>query len=159
YFLHAWNVNPRLSVNYGLRYELNSRIKESQNRTSVAVPIDAKGQETSFVTPGASQIFIYNPQPVYPLDKRAWGPRVSVTFAATKHATLHAGGAVTTLLPNLWLQNFVTGGFPLTFQPVVTAKPGVPVPFTDAVVLPTLPDPYTTTGQLLFANGDSSRVP
>ena len=122
-------MNSQLNVNFGLRYELNSRIKESQNRTSVAVPIDAGGKETSFVTPGASQIFIYNPQPVYPLDKNGWGPRVSVDFAATQHTTLHAGAAITTLLPNLWLENFVTGGFPLTFQPVVTAKPGVPVPF------------------------------
>ena len=159
YFLDGWKVGSRLNLNYGLRFELNSRIKESKNRTSIAVPVDASGLETSFVAPGASQIFIYNPQPVYPLDKRGWAPRVGLDFAATKRTTLHAGGAITTLLPNLWLQNFVTGGFPLTFQPVVTAKPGVPVPFTDAVVLPTLPEPYTTGGQLLFANGDSSQVP
>jgi hypothetical protein len=159
YFLDAWKVNARLNINYGLRYESNSRIKESKKRTSIAVPLDASGKETSFLTPDASQIFVYNPQPVYPLDKNGWGPRVAVDFLATKRTTLHAGAAITTLLPNLWLQNFVTGGFPLTFQPVVTAKPGVPVPFTDAVVLPTLPEPYTTGGQLLFANGDSSRVP
>src|SRR5262249_48092804 len=88
-----------------------------------------------------------------------WGPRVSVHLAAAKHTRLRAGAAITTLLPNLWLENFVTGGFPLTFQPVLTAKPGVPVPFADAVVLPALPDPYTTRGQLLLPNCSSSRCP
>jgi hypothetical protein len=159
YFMDAWKMNTWLAISYGLRFELNSRIKESKKRTSIAIPLDAGGKETSFLTPGASQIFVYNPQPVYPLDKNGWGPRASLDFAPTKHTTLHAGAALTTLLPNLWLQNFVTGGFPLTFQPVVTAKPGVPVPFTDAVVPVTLPDPYTTSGELLFPNGDSSRVP
>ena len=32
----TWRITPSLTLNYGLRYELNSRIKESQNRTSVA---------------------------------------------------------------------------------------------------------------------------
>jgi len=63
------------------------------------------------------------------------------------------------MLPNLWLQNFVTGGFPLTFQPLVTALPGVPVPFSNSVTPLALPPPYTIGGQLLFPNGDSSRVP
>ncbi|HSC45369.1 MAG TPA: hypothetical protein VLC94_06045 [Candidatus Acidoferrum sp.] len=159
YFLDAWKVTARLNVTYGLRYELNSRIKESKNRTSVGVPVDASGNETSFVAPGASQIFIYNPQPVYPLDKNGWGPRVNVDFTAAKHTTLHAGAAITTLLPNLWLQNFVTGGFPLTFQPVITALPGAPVAFSDAVVPLSLPEPFAIGGQPLFANGDSSSVP
>jgi hypothetical protein len=159
YFLDSWKVNSRLSVNYGLRYELNSRIKEAKDRTSIAVPVDATGNLTSFLAPGARQIFIYNPQPIYPLDLNGWGPRLSADYALTKHTTVHAGGAITTLLPNLWLENSVTGGFPLVFQPIVTALPGVPVPFSDAVVQPILPLPYTTQGQLLFANGNSSGVP
>jgi hypothetical protein len=158
YFLDAWKVSARLSVNVGLRYELNSRIKESKNRTSIAVPIDDHGNETSFLTPGARQTFLYNPQPIYPLDKNGWGPRISADYQLTKHLTLHAGAAITTLLPNLWLENFVTGGFPLVFQPIVTALPGVPVAFSGSLVQPTLPDPYTTGGQLLFPAGDSSRV-
>lgn len=159
YFLDLWKVNTLLSVNFGLRYELNSRIKEAKRRTSIAVPIDANKSETSFLTPNARQVFLYNPQPVYPLDGNGWGPRVSVDYALTKHTTLHGGGAITALLPNLWLENSVTGGFPLTFQPVVTALPGVPVAFSTTVVQPKLPDPYTTQGQLLFSGGDSSSVP
>jgi hypothetical protein len=160
YFLDGWKVNSRLAVNYGLRYELNSRIKEAKGRTSIGIPVDPSGNETSsFLTPGATQEYLYNPQPVYPLDTNGWGPRLSVDFVATKHTTLHAGAAITTLLPNLWLENFVTGGFPLSFQPVVTAMPEVPVPFSDSVVPLALPTPYTTSGQPLFPGGNTSGVP
>ena len=158
YFLDAWKVNAKLSINYGLRFELNSRIKEAKKRTSIAVPVEASGKETSFLTPGAQLVFLYNPQPVYPLDKNGWGPRAASDYALTKHTTLHAGAAITTLLPNLWLENFVTGGFPLIFQPVITARPGVPVAFSGSIVPTVLPDPYTTQGAPLFPGGDSEHV-
>ncbi len=158
YFQDAWKVNSRLSVNYGLRYDLNSRIKEGQHRTSIADAVDASGNPTSFYAPGAKAIFLYNPQPVYPIDKNGWGPRASLDFAATKHTMLHAGAAMTTILPNLWLQNYVTGAFPLVFQPLVTALPDVPVPFANTVVPEPLPTVFTTQGQPLFASG-SANVP
>jgi carboxypeptidase family protein len=159
YFLDVWKASPKVSVNYGLRYELNSRIKESQNRTSVAQPIDANGNPTSFLTPGATQIYIYNPQPIYPLDKKGFGPRLSVDYAVASHTTFHAGGAITTILPNLWQDNFVTGAFPLVFSPVITALPDVPVAFSNVATPVILPTVYSINGQPLFPNGDSSKVP
>jgi hypothetical protein len=158
YFQDAWKATPRLSLSYGLRYEVNSRIKEAKHRTSIAEPIGPDGKPSSFLAPGATQIFLYNPQPVYPMDWNGWGPRASIDYAAGKHTTVHAGGAITTNLPNLWQDNFVTGGFPLVFNPVVTALPNVPVPFNAGVVPLTLPAPYTTAGQLLFASGSSANV-
>ena len=158
YFLDNWKATSRLSINYGLRYEVNSRIKESQHRTSIAEPIGPDGKPTSFLTPGATQIYLYNPQPVYPMDWHGLGPRVSVDFAVTSHTTLHAGGAITTILPNLWQDNFVTGAFPLIFQPLITASPVVSVPFQNAVAPVTLPTVYNTQGQPLFPGGDSSKV-
>jgi hypothetical protein len=92
------------------------------------------------------------------MDWSGWAPRLSLDYALTKHTTLHAGGAITTILPNLWLQNYVTGAFPFVFQPLVTALPGVPLNFQNSVVPLTLPPVYTTQGQLLFSSGSSSNV-
>jgi len=159
YFEDTWKATSRLSLNFGLRYDLNSRIKEALHRTSIAEPLDAAGNPTSFFSPGAHQVFLYNPQPVYPLDLNGWGPRVSLDFAATKRTALHAGGAITAILPNLWLQNYVTGAFPLIFQPIITALPDVAVPFQNSFVSEPLPPVYTMSGQPLFASGSSANLP
>jgi len=159
YFQDAWKISPRWNITYGLRYEVNSPIREAKNRTSVGYPVDAVGKPTSFFAPGARQIYLFNPQPIYPTDWSGFGPRVAVDYAATKRTTWHAGAAITTLLPNLWQTNFVTGGFPLVFQPLITAFPGTPVPFHTIAVPLQLPTVYTTSGQPLFPGGDSTNVP
>jgi hypothetical protein len=158
YLQDAWKISRRWNVVYGLRYEVNSRIKEAKHRTSIAIPVDAQGNQVSFFAPRARQIFLFNPQPVYPMDWGGWGPRVSVDYSVTKRTTLHAGAAITTLLPNLWQDNAVTGGFPLVFQPLITALPGAPVPFHGTVFPLALPEAYTTSGELLFPNGNSEGV-
>ena len=43
-------------------------------------------------------------------------------------------------------------------QPLVTAQVGVPVPFSNAIVPLQVPEPYTTSGRLLFASGSTSNV-
>ena len=158
YFQDAWKATQKLSINYGLRYEVNSRIKEANHRTSVATPVGPDGKPSDFLTPGATQDFLYNPQPIYPLDRNGWGPRVAVDYALAKKTTLRAGGAITTILPNLWQDNFVTGGLPFVVQPVVTAQAGVPVPFSNAITPLQVPEPFTTSGQPLFASGSTSNV-
>ena len=159
YFQDSWKATAHLSVNCGLRYEINSRIKEAQDRTSIAQAIGSDGRPTSFLTPGATESFFYNPQPVYPMDWNGWGPRVSVDYGLGQHTVMHAGGAITTILPNLWQDNSVTGAFPFVFQPLITAETGVPVEFHNTVVPETLPTFYTTLGQPLVPPGGISKIP
>jgi len=156
YFEDAWKVTARFTVNLGLRYEVNSRIHEAEHRTSLPVPIGPDGNLAGFLSPGTTQIYLYNPQPPYATDWNGWGPRVSLEYGLSKHTTVHAGGAITTILPNLWLQNYLTGAFPFVFQPLVTALPGFPLNFQDSVAPLALPPVYTTQGQLLFRNGSNS---
>ncbi len=159
YFLDTWKATARLSITYGLRYEVDSRIHEAKHRTSLAIPVGPNGEPAGYLTPGAKQIYVYNPQPPYAMDWSGWGPRLSLDYGLSKHTTLHAGGAITTILPNLWLQNYVTGAFPFVFQPLVTALPGSPLNFQDSAALLILPPVYTTQGGLLFASGSTSDVP
>jgi hypothetical protein len=159
YFQDAWKISPTWRLNYGLRYEMNSRIKEAKHRTSIAEPIGPDAAPASFLTPGATQIFLYNPQPVCPMDWSGFAPRVSVDYAVTPHTVIHAGGAITTILPNLWQDNFVTGGIPLAFSAAGhRSLPGTAVPFYNTPVPLSLPEPYAIGGQLLFPYGNSSAV-
>ncbi|HKW34413.1 MAG TPA: TonB-dependent receptor [Candidatus Acidoferrum sp.] len=159
YLEDAWKVTGRFTVTLGLRYEVNSRIHEAHHRTSLAVPIGPDGKLAGFLSAGTTQVYRYNPQPPYVMDWNGWGPRVSLEYGLSKHTTVHAAGAITTILPNLWLENYVTGAFPFEFQPLVTALPGFPLSFQDSVAPLTLPPVYTTQGQLLFPNVSSSNLP
>jgi hypothetical protein len=158
YFQDTWKASSRLTLNYGLRYEVNSRIHEAENRTSVPKFVGADGKDVPYWDHSAKQIFLYNPQPPYDQDWNGWGPRLSVDYAATGHTVLHAGGAITTILPNLWQDNFLTGAIPLATSLYASALPNVPLPFQNVSVPVNLPPPYTTGGQLLFPGNDASHV-
>ena len=159
YFQDTWRVRPRLTVNYGLRYEVNSRIHESKRRTAQLAIVGPDGQPVPFWDPGARQKILVNPQPPYGKDWRGWGPRFSLEWRATSRTVVRVGGAITTLLHNLWQNNFVTGGFPFLFNPYVTVSPGVPVPFENAVKRFDLPPVFTPAGQAVFATGRTTDAP
>ena len=142
-----------------MRYEVNSRIHEAEKRTSLPRFVDASGKDVPYWDHSAKQPFYFNPQPPYDQDWKGLGPRLSVDYAVTSHTVLHAGGAITSLVPNLWQDNFLTGAIPLATTLYASALPNVPLPFQNSVVPVTLPPPYTTAGKPLFPNGDSTHVP
>ena len=158
YFQDTWKATPQLTLSYGLRYEVNSRIHEATKRTSLPVFLDSSGKPTSYWNRSAREMFVLNPQPPYNQDWNGWGPRMAIDYALAAQTVLHAGGAITTQLPNLWQDNFLTAGIPFVFTPFATAKQGVPIPFQSTVVPLTLPQPYDAPGNLIFPSGKTKDV-
>jgi len=159
YFEDAWKATPQLTVSYGLRYEVNSRIHEPTKRTSLPIFLGADGKPASYLDRTARQILLINPQPPYNLDWNGWGPRLALDYGVGKHTVLHAGGAITSGLPNLWQDNFLTAAIPFIFTSYISAQPGNPVPFQNVLVPLNLPTPYNVAGQPIFATGRTQDVP
>jgi len=158
YFQDTWKATPHLTLNYGLRYDVNSFIKEAKNRTSGPLIVGPGGSQVPFWQADAQQIFLYAPKPPYGMDWNGWGPRLALDYGLGSNTVLHAGGAITTILPNLWQDNFLTGSIPFSFSPFITALPGIPVPFSNSVVPVNLPPVYTPQGQLVVPNGNTTEV-
>ena len=159
YFQDAWKATSNLSISYGLRYEVNSRIHEATKRTSLPIFLGADGKTVGYGDTAAHQEVLINPQPPYDQDWNGWGPRLALDYSAEKHTVLHAGGAVTTLIPNLWQDNFLTAAIPFAFAPSIYAERGYPVPFQNTFVPVALPTSYNIQGQPIFATGRSQDVP
>ena len=159
YFQDAWKATPQLSVSYGLRYEVNSRIHEATKRTSLPVFTDAGGNAAGYWDHAAKQTLVINPQPPYDQDWNGWGPRLALDYSLARHIVLHAGGAITTLLPNLWQDNFLTAGIPFAVSASIYAQPSTPVPFQNTFVPLALPTAYNLGGQPIFPTGHTADVP
>jgi hypothetical protein len=159
YFQDTWKAASHLSLTYGLRYELNTVIRERNHLTSTFRILGPDGEPARYWDPGAHEIFLFDPQPPYDTDYRGWGPRLSFDWQATKHTVVHAGGSIVTLLPNLWQDDFLTGGLPMAFNPYITPLPGAPVPFQDSVTSYNVPPFYTPQGQLIFPAANTKEVP
>ena len=147
YIEDTWKASPRFVFDLGFRYEVYSPIIERARRTS------------GFRMTGAKQEFVVNPQPGYRFAWTGIGPRVQLDWRVSGKLHMHVGGAITTIPPNLWQDNFITGATPFAFYPRLNAAPGAPINYGFQITSAELPAVYTPAGQNIFASGKTNTVP
>jgi len=151
YAQDTWKISPRLVLDYGLRYELYSPITERARRTAGMKFIDGPS--------GPEQLYLINIEPPYKLQGNNWGPRVRVSWQAAKDLWFRAGGALTTIPPNIWGDNLMTGSAPNVDYPRITSAPGAPLMIGTVIRPSDLPGVFTPGGTDILASGDSKAVP
>ena len=147
----TWKISDRLVIDYGLRYELYWPITERAKRSAGVAFVNGPN--------GPGQEYLINPQPTYRLQRNDWGPRVRVNWQAAKNLWIRAGGAITTIPPNIWQDNFLTGAAPYVDYPRLTASPGNPLLYGTEITPQELPGVYTPAGVNILASGNSKLVP
>ncbi len=148
YVQDSWKATPRMVLNYGLRFELYTPLSDRARRASGFYPTSNGGQE-----------FLINPQPRYRTAMNNWGPRVEIDYRLTEKFRAHVGGALTTIPPNIWQDNFLTGALPIVFYPRVTASPGEQIAYGFQITPSQLPRVYTPSGTEIYASGNPKDVP
>jgi len=151
YAQDTWKISPRLVLDYGLRFELYSPIAERARRTA--------GMEFLNGPSGPEQLYLINPEPRYRWLGNNWGPRVRISWQAAKDLWIRAGGALTTIPPNIWQGNLLTGAAPYVDYPRITAAPFAPLPIGTVITPADLPGVFTLDGVNILASGNSKAVP
>jgi hypothetical protein len=110
YFQDSWHATNRLTLNLGLRYELQGPWSERFNRLSYFVP-SATNYLTPYLPPGSAPVKgdVYLVDPNHrnnlPLDKTNFGPRVGFAYSIDSKTAVRSGYGV------YWIPNYV--GFAL----------------------------------------------
>jgi hypothetical protein len=146
YLQDTFKISKRFVLDYGIRYELYSPITERAHRTS------------GFLTNASGQQYVDNPQPGYRFDWGGVAPRVQVDWQVKDTFHIHAGGGITTIPPNIWQDNFLTGAVPFVIYPHVAAAVGAPILYGFQITSAQLPTFYTPSGQNVFASGKTNTV-
>lgn len=151
YFQDTWKISDRLLLDYGLRYELYSPLSERASRSA--------GLDFTNGPGGPEQLYLINPQPVYRWLGNNWGPRVQLSWRPGSNFVVRAGGGLTTIPPNIWQDNMLTGAAPYVDYPRITAAPGAPLPVGTSIKPGDLPGVFTPSGGNILASGNSKAVP
>jgi hypothetical protein len=146
YFEDAWKVKPSFTLSYGLRWDLYQPITERARRTS------------GIQTVNGTQKFVINPQPGYRTDWHALEPRVQMAWEVTSKLSVHAGGSIMTIPPNIWQDNFLTGSTPFAVYPRLLSASGAAIDYSFQITPAELPSVYTPQGANIFATGKTNTV-
>ncbi len=146
YAQDTWKISERFTLDYGLRYELYSPITERARRTS------------GFLMNGDTQEYVVNPQPGYKFNLTGFGPRVQADWRIQDTLHLHVGGAITTIPPNIWQDNALTGAVPYVIYPHLSSSRGAPIEYGFQITSSELPTLYTTSGQVVYPTGKTNTV-
>ncbi|MBV9406360.1 MAG: TonB-dependent receptor, partial [Acidobacteriaceae bacterium] len=152
YWQDTWKIGANLNIDYGVRYEIYSPISERAHRTGGMRFLDGPQQ-------GSEEQYLINPEPRYRWRGNNWGPRVRVNWQAAHDLWLRAGGALTTIPPNIWQDNFLTGSAPYVDYPRLTAAPGSPVLVGTRITPTQLPPVYNLAGVNVLSSRSSLNVP
>ena len=148
YLQDTFKITPRITVDYGLRFEIYSPITERARRTAGFLD-NAPGQ----------QQYVVDPQPGYRyLQRNGLAPRVQIDWRIKGSLHMHAGGGMTTIPPNIWQDNLLTGGVPYVIYPRVTATAAAPVQYGFQITAAQLPTFYSTSGEDVYASGKTNTV-
>jgi len=151
YVEDTWKIDPRWTLDYGLRYELYTPISERADRTSSFLD--------SFPPAGVGQEYLINPRPTYQTNWNGWGPRVHLAWSAPHALQVQAGAAITVIPPNIWQDNFLTGSTPYVVYPRVNAAQNGEIAYGFQITPDELPPVYNTAGVNVLASGNSKQVP
>ncbi len=146
WFQDTWKVTPRFTLDYGVRWDLYTPITERARRTGGFVAINGVEQ------------YVINPQPGYQTNYHAFDPRVQAAWQVTNKLSAHAGAGITTIQPNIWQDNFLTGSTPFVAYPRLLSASNAPIHYGFQLTPAQLPPTYTPSGQDMFASGKTTTV-
>jgi hypothetical protein len=146
YLQDTWKITPRLTLDYGVRWEVYGPITERAHRTSTFRSINGKPE------------YVVNPQPGYNTSWNGWGPRIAASWQVAGNLVAHLGGGITVIPPNLWQDNFLTGAAPFSDMPRLLSAANAPLKYGFKLTPQQLPTAYTPDGQDILHNGDTKAI-
>lgn len=120
YIQDDWKVNPKLTVNAGMRYEVSLPYFDTQNRFA------------NFIVPTASLVLAsnsggYGAKSLVNVDKNGWEPRVGLAYEASSKTVIRSGfGIYRTYFEPLGDTQFLSGNPPYAFQTAIAASKTAP---------------------------------